>query len=272
MANIQLYQASQNRELSTALLGLEEALERAAAANVAQAGDGFTDLEKRSMLLVEKLHLINGMDLAAVLLRGKMIKEIRAESAWANHPSGYSTLEEMAAAQGISISELSNTIDLTESIFPYIENQLGLPVAQLWEQIGKSNFRDLVPILKAIIGGTENSRESVAASVNNLYNDIAATAASAGRAMSNDEIRREAIGQLLEAGQLPNRELRQRIRPDRTSSIQASLIRYRGRTVLLAEIDEDQRTLVSRRLHGYMDLQEFHDPNDVPLLQQITRR
>lgn len=44
--------------------------------NVALLGEEFTEAEKEAMVTIEELKLINGMDLAAVLLRGKILRRI----------------------------------------------------------------------------------------------------------------------------------------------------------------------------------------------------
>ena len=51
---------SSSSQLSTALLGIENSLLRAAEANVAQMGEGFTDAEREAMTTIEELKLING--------------------------------------------------------------------------------------------------------------------------------------------------------------------------------------------------------------------
>ena len=68
---------SENATLSNALLNLEGSLEAAARQNLnavlEQAGqtlDIYTGTEQLAMVATEKLRLINGMDLAAIMLRG----------------------------------------------------------------------------------------------------------------------------------------------------------------------------------------------------------
>lgn len=171
------YAPSLNSILATALTGLEAQLQRAAECNIramANDGDGFTQAELRAMKTIEELKLVNGLDLAAVLLRGKLIRQIEEEALWTIHPERYDTFEQMARAQGISPSELSNVRDLCFTIFPYFEETLGVPVAQIWENIGKSNMRELVPVLKSIITGQPSNSASVNRSVDRILDEVVA--------------------------------------------------------------------------------------------------
>lgn len=99
---VTVYHPSQNTQLSTAFMGLRQQLHAAAEANVALAGDGFTAAEKEAMIAVEELKLINGVDLAALLLRYDKIRDIRDRALWTSHPEGFATLEQMARSCGIS--------------------------------------------------------------------------------------------------------------------------------------------------------------------------
>src|SRR5512142_917797 len=173
---------SENAALSNALLNLEGSLEEAARQNLnavlQQNGtslDAYTGTEVLAMVATEKLRLINGMDLAAIMLRGKLIQQIETQALHTVHPNHYETLEALAEDQGISLSELSDIRMMTQVVFPYIENTLGVPVAQIWETIGKTKFRTLVPVLRAIITGEEPGRGSARDNYNRIMEDTAAT-------------------------------------------------------------------------------------------------
>ncbi len=252
---IETYTPSSSLQLSTALLGIESALERAALANVALAGEGFTEAEKEAMTTIEELKLINGMDLAAVLLRGKLLRRIEERSMWSYHPARYGTLQEMAQDQGISVSNLSNIRDLNFVIFPWMTEH-GLSIPEKWEQIGMSNFRELIPVLKSIITSEASGSASVRQSVENILNDTAATLqATREGEVSDEEIRDAAIEELLTAGELMrNRDLRARIRPERTPSVNMdSFLSRDGTRFILAEVTEDQWTMIQRRLGAHID-------------------
>jgi hypothetical protein len=252
-------QISTNGQMSNSLIGLNEQFERAARQNVQQylseVGDtaAFTNTEKHAMVKLEQLKLIGDLTLAEILLRGQVIAEIESHGLWNTHPMGFGSMEEAAEAQGISQSEYSNIRDLCETIFPYLANN-GYNIADLWESIGKSKFRELIPLLKRAITGEESRSERVEQIFDNEMNDIFATARATGEHITEETARGVLIDQLVEAGQLPVRELRQRIRPERTPSMAAYRLPYRNnRSVYIVVADADQQELLNRRLQGYID-------------------
>ena len=286
---IERFQPSQNTALANSLMGIETALSNAAQANVDQAIQGaeYTEMEIRSMKTIEELKLVNGMDLAAILLRGKLLKQIEDEALYSFHPNQYTTLQDMAREQGISLSELSNVRDLCFVVFPYMEEQLGMNVALTFENIGKSNMRELVPVIKAIISG-EETRGTVQVAVERILNDTAATARAEAMANGDDEeipdeeIRRQAISNILTAGeQMTNAELRRHVRRERTPGIDTTIIRNGGRRFVLAAMDEDQYTMFQRRMGTYMEPTEIALPDDprqrrteaarIPIVRDINR-
>ena len=269
---VTIYQPSQNTQLSTAFMGLRQQLHAAAEANVALAGDGFTANEKEAMIAVEELKLIHGVDLAALLLRYDKIRDIRDRALWTSHPEGFDTLEQMARSCGISISELSDTIVLCEVIFPYLQNNLGAAIAQVWEEVGKSNFRDLIPHLRAIITGEPSGSASVNTAVDRIMGDTAATLQAAGLDAEDETVRHNAVEELIEAGGLPNRELRERIRPDRTAPVAPAVITREGNRVLVMSVTDDQWTMLQRRLNGYMDPLTVNLPADRTMRQRELMR
>jgi len=267
--------ASPNLALNTALMGMEDHLRRAAQANVDAAGEGFTDMERHAMLVTEELKLVNGMDLAALYLRYKLIKQIINEALHTIHPNHdeYPTYNALANSCGICPSELSNIIDLCETIFPYLENRLGLSIPVLWEEIGKSSFRELTAVLKAIIGGDAAvTSENVRAAAHQAMDSVAATAAVAGQEMDDDQIRETAVRNLLEVGQLPVREIRTHLRPDRTPSVQATIVNASGAKYFMAEVSDDQLTMINRLLTGHMDVTPIELPQDRRMRQLEATR
>ena len=251
---ISVFTPSTSMTMNDALNGLRRQLELAAYAAVEAAGDGFTAVEREAMAKIEQLKLINNLDLAAVLMRGELLHEIEERALWSVHPGQYGSLQEMARMQGISLSELSNTRDLCDVIFPYMENVLGISVPQVWEEIGKSNFRELVPVLKSLISGEEPATASTRGALNALLDNAAASASVAGQELTDEELRRTVIEGLVHDGQvMTNRELRTRLRPERTEPIQPTVLRQNGTRILLVEVTEEQWTALQRRLSTFMD-------------------
>jgi len=250
---------STNGVLSNQLLGLNERLEQAARRNVRQwmeanPHQSFTITEKRAMVKMEQLKLAGDLTLAEIILRGDIIREIESHGLWSSHPMGFSSMEEAASAQGISSSEYSNIRDLTDTIFPFLTD-MGYNIAELWEDIGKSKFRELVPILKRIITDEPSSSRRVEQLFVSKLDNIFATASAEGNHINEDQARHTLIDQLLEAGTLPVLELRQRIRPERTLSMSAyQLPAHNNNHIVMMVIDTDQIQNLSRRLNGFINL------------------
>jgi hypothetical protein len=265
------FQPSQDLTLASSLMGIEGALAAAAHRNVAtQLGDtaDYTQMEMRSMETIEELKLVNGMDLAAILLRGQLLRRIEDEALWTFHPNQYTTLEAMAREQGISVSELSNVRDLCFVIFPYMEQTLGLNVAQTFENIGKSNMRELVPVLKAVITG-EIARGSVQASVDHFLDEAAVNEVTDAAAHNRpadrtpENLRRHAAENLINRGEtMPNVVLRGELRPERTANIEPTIVRSQGRRIVLATMTDDQYLMFQRKMGSYMDAVEVNLPDD----------
>lgn len=273
-----LIRVSENAALSNTLLNLEASLEEAARQNINHVlGENgaelssYTGTEILAMVATEKLRLINGMDLAAIMLRGKLIAQIETQALHTVHPNHYETLEALAEDQGISLSELSDIRMMVQVVFPYIENTLGIPVAQIWETIGKTKFRTLVPVLRAIITGEEPGRGSTRDNYRRIMDDTAASmAVASGERPEDSEVRSQAVQDLLVAGQqMSARELQNHIRDGAvTPAIQPTIISAPdGRRFLLAEIDDDQLLVVRRKMGAHMS-----DPDNVNLPQDTRRR
>jgi len=271
--------------LAVALTGLSEQIKRATEAAFAQSADWdeYSETEKRSMVLIGALKNVNGVDLMALELRFSYLQEIERTNALTAHPEHYSTLGEMAAQQGISVAELSKIKDLCGIVFPYIQDTLGLNVAQLWENTGKSKMFEILPVLKCLITGEPSETGTVNSSVDRFIEDATATDLAAGidvveddalvvndRQISRRGIRQQIVeGLLQDAEQMPTRELRERARPDRTPSIQALVINRAGRKVVVTDMDPGQFEMLTRRLSGHMDVQQVDLPEDRRMRQEI---
>lgn len=256
------YTPSNSPVLASQVVQLEDAINEAARMNVLAAVDGgdYTETEVQSMVLIQALKEINGLDLAAVLLRAKKLHEIAETNAMTNHPGRYGSIREMARDQGISPTELQHTLDMVEVIFPYLNNVLGMDIATMWEELGKSNMKELIPTLKAIITGEPSGSARVNNGVEMLFDDIAASlAVQAGEDTEDfepdtDAVRQLAVDQLLQEGQLmTNRELRNRLRPTPVPNIEPYVIPTNGGYLMVAELNEDQWSLVNRRLDHQME-------------------
>jgi hypothetical protein len=267
--------------MSTQLASLNDQFEQAARQNVQTfivqnpGMSSFTSTEKHAMIKMEQLKLIGDLTLAEILLRGQVIHEIESMGLWSTHPMGFNSMEDAAEAQGISKSEYSNIRDLCDVIFPYLA-QAGYIIADLWETIGKSNFRELVPILKRTITDEVSRSARVEAIFTNEMNDIVASAQAMGEVITDQDARKILVDQLIEAGQLPVRELRQRIRPERIPGLEAYQLSYDGNlSILMVVADDDQSQLLQSRLRGHIDIvnltqdQARHTPAICELVRNI---
>ena len=255
---------SSNALMANFLLDTEARSEQAARQNLMTlleshgiSPDAYTTPQLRAMVKLEQLKLVGDLELEAILLRGRIIQQIENEGLWSIHPNQYASMQEAAVANGLSLSEYHDIRLLYNIVFPYLTQTLGLNLPQAWEEVGKSNFRDLTPVLVRIITGHSSSSRHVEETSERLLNDIAATYQAAGQDVTEEEIQMEAVGQLIERGQLPNRELRQVLRPDRTPSFPSYIteIVHEGQTrkLVISLVDEDQLTVFRRRLGTYTD-------------------
>jgi hypothetical protein len=229
----------------------------------------FTAVEREAMITVHSLKMVNGLDLVTVLLRGEFVRKIQTEGLLTVHPGQYVNLQDMAENQGISKSELSDTIALCDVIFPYIETVLQQSVAVMWEDIGKSKFRELVPLLRAVILGEEPASTQLRLTVERLREETVNTFAEMGRTHVPDaEITRAMVDTALSMGAtFTVTNMRQALRPERTEPINVNVISFEGRRFILAELDEDQLTLFHRKMGSYADVLQIPLPND-----EATRR
>jgi hypothetical protein len=248
---------------------LWSSLEKTAAQNIQASSkaqnvplEGFSAVEIRSLLYTEMLSLSKGLGFAELMVQGRILQTMERESLHSVHPGGYTTLEELAQDQGISISDLSQIRDLTGTIFPWVKDKLKREPESLWTDIGKSKLRELVPILKRTISG-EVARGTVESSYQAVANDVVATFRSSHPdrpVPEGDALKKLVVSQLLESGaSMTNANLRQTIRPDRTPSLEPVIIRRftnghaDSKLFVVLEVTDDQMTMLERRLHGHWD-------------------
>ena len=236
---------SGNNSLASARGSFRAQLETAAEGNTAYlAEEGYTPLEIRAVQKVEQMRLLGGFELLTLLERGQLMNEIEQEGLVTVYPGEYRRLEDIAQSIGISKSEYSDTRALCDVIFPWLEAHTERSLAEWWEEIGKSKFRELVPILRGLIEGEsarnhETVNEAIRAQLDNAMAGILTETAQAARrelvadeivtlqqeAADNGSLQRRAILNVLEFGTLPVREMRQRVRPNRTPNIIGTLLR-----------------------------------------------
>lgn len=280
-----------NEALSLARRSFRQQLDAAAEQNVADlAVQGYTPLEIRAVQKVEQLRLLGGFELVTLLERGALFQEIEREGLVGVYPGEATTLEEIVQEIGISKSEYSDTRGLCEVVFPWLEENTDQSLQEWWESIGKSKFRELLPVLRGLIEG-ESARnhdtvnEAIQAQLENAMEGILAEAATtAGGELSEEQIaliqqaardngtvQQRAILNVLEFGSLPVREMRQQVRPNRTPNIFATILRGNPSFAVL-RMSPEQLEMFERLMGTHVDaaiLMGNDYPDHVRLLSQI---
>ena len=300
-------QLSDNTQLAGVLGGFVGAIDAAAEANIARQIEEehieVTALERRSMVRVEAFKQVSGLDLTALMMRAYYLRIIQEENLLTIHPSGaYSTLGSMASANGCSVTEMTFILDAVNIIFPYLAENLGLSIWDVWAGIGKSKLKELTPILKAMITGEASDTATTAAAVQRLLQEtfdgmeVSELYSTQFEMMADERIpneerqeiqnnlRQEAVRITVEhlvdvARDLPNEELRRHLRPG-TEAIEFYEINYEGRRLVAAEMDEGQLTMLRNRLRERVSVNSLTFPDDpqarqaeamrVPFLRRIA--
>ena len=271
-----LAQPADSRTLSLALRTLSDTVFQAAEENINQAladadPNAYSQIERRAMIAAEALRLTNGMDLAAILTRGDIIRQIEREGLTGVHPNGYADLTALAAQQGINLTELSNTRALCEIVFPYITEVLQQPIAEVWTSVGKSGMIEILPALRSLITGENASHTSVRNAVTRMLDEAAAALIANGDIDQDDlnaeedserfqgtaaRVRRQAVQSLLVAGStMTTRELRQTVRPTRTPPSAAATLQIadEGWYVVIKPEGRDQYDAIMRALGSHVN-------------------
>jgi hypothetical protein len=252
---------STSLSLSTYLFDFESQSERAARQNLEAAMSTagldqttYTEPEIYAMVKLEQLKLIGDLSLAEVLLRGKIIKEIEEQALWSIHPNRYPNMQEAAKSQGISVSEYSNIRDLYNVVFPYLTDTLGMNLALVWEEVGKSNLRELTPYLVSAITGDPSLSINVGRVIDQMMDDLAASTPPGEVTIPDNEARQEVVRQLMDTGRLTNREVRRRIRNVATHDIPVYVLEIPQlqipQKMIISLVDDHEYDLVQRRLRG----------------------
>jgi len=283
------YQLSDNTDLAGTLGGIQAAVFQAATvqvdAQIAEQGLQVTPLERKSMIAVEGFRQVSGLDLAAVLMRAKILHTIQEQHLLTIHPAGYQNLQEMAAENGCSVSDMSATLDMVNILFPYVQNVLEIPLYAFWSTLGKSKIKEMLPVLKAMITNQNADTATTRQAVERILQDTQAGMANADAfrndfAVVNDqqapeeeraqarehiaqEARRMAILHLIElGGQLPVMELRRHMRPQRTQPIQFNYTQDGEQNIVFAELSPEQMDMLRHKMGERLDLTPIEMPDD----------
>jgi hypothetical protein len=220
--------------------GLIKTIEEQAKANLAQ-WEGLTQTQQQAVFLGECLRQVNGVDFVALNLRAHYLRKIFMSNAVANHPGVENgDMKQFLKEVGMSPVEVSRIADWWNCVFPWVETNLGVSPAEFYMNIGSSLW-DILPVFKALAtGDTDGLKRSVKETMERLMGDVVATAAQAGEQLEETQIRRQAIENLVQnATNLPNRELRQLLRPG-GDDIYGTYVKKGNGGVFLAKVTDDQ--------------------------------
>lgn len=282
------FQPAENQVLAGTFGGIRGAIEVAAQGNIdamiEESGSEFANVEIEAMVAVESLKQVNGLDLTAVLLRAHYIRTIQDRNLLANHPAEYTSIDHMARDNGMSSTDLFVTLDMVNIIFPYVQDELGMPVPLFWNNLGKSKIKEILPVLKAIITGEEPSRASTREAAERFMNDVTEIERTADPGVFdhietyeedaperlvleenlNERIRQVAAERLIEQGELaPNvRELRATLRPNPTEALSFLIVDTDEGKILITSISEDQMQVLTSRMDTRADFTVWRPPNN----------
>jgi len=212
----------------------------------------FDQGEKMAMVEFEMLSLTRHYDLMSIAIRSEILQRIDNKNLWSVLPGNYNSLEEAIQEKGhISKSEYSNIVDLTNIVFPFVRDVLKRSVVEFWDSYGKSNIREIIPYLKAIITKASSSSNRVNSLVETIYEEVDGYLPDNVDAVSRTVA---AVNLLLSKAEGTNRTLRQELRAENTPPITAYTYNN-GKYYITASMDEDQWLLLQRLSKEHIDFQ-----------------
>ena len=103
------------------------------------ASNAYTGPEIYAMQVYHLLEAINGIDLASVILRGKLLREIEDRELWRVPRATSAARPRRSSSQGkLSATQQNFVKGMRDIVFPYVRERLGMSVVEFWAQVGKS--------------------------------------------------------------------------------------------------------------------------------------
>ncbi|WP_119071580.1 hypothetical protein [Aggregatilinea lenta] len=148
--------------LGGAIAGLEAGIRRQAAIDVleAVASGTMTQTQIKAVYYGAMLNRSRVINFAGFEIMYSLLRTIRDERLAQQHPNDYTTVNgnedrsflRMAEEEaGVSNSVASDLMILGDIILPYVEEELGVARAEIWERISTTNLRAMTPILRLLI-------------------------------------------------------------------------------------------------------------------------
>lgn len=238
--------------LGTFLSYLDMKSEEAARASVDGVASGLSEAELGAVVKEQQLRVLQATGLEVDLVTGGVLAEIGATGAYAVHPNGYRGIHEMAEAAGISASERSDLMALSQTIFPWIENTLGQDPRAIWQRVGKAKFRRIVPLLRSLIEPAYDGTDRVRQQINKVREERGAT----------DD--KGLVGDILDMAEEHSvRNLDLALRPGDREPFILYATQRNGRVMITGTITEDDLELMQRKLHQFATVYIKREPIDI---------
>jgi hypothetical protein len=207
--------------------------------NIGNLTDGghFTRPEVLAMTEFEKLRLLGDYDLLGVMLKGESITKIEKMELHNVLPASYtSPYEAIEIEVGLSRSEQSNIKDINNHIIPYVKERENVSIAEFW-QTKKSNLREIVPYLKAMITSEKSAIDSVNEGVDRFVEEVK----DVDPTVDDEEATEVAIDNLIDtAKNETNKGLRSILRPNDIPPIPAIVFRNGVEIYIVGKATEEQ--------------------------------
>ncbi len=210
------------------------------------------------MQVFSMLEAINGLDLASVILRGKLLREIEDRELWHIVPGNFSSPTEAIQQRGkLSATQQNFVKGMRDIVFPYVRERLGMSVVEFWAQVGESQAKEILPILKAII----TDKASLSGRVNE----------NAAKLLDQfDDDKQAAIEHLIDlAGNNTVLEVRKAL--GSTAQIDMLVLHKNGASFILAEVTHDQLAMLARIGSNHIDFTHSQWTEDVSHIIQVKR-
>ena len=217
-----------------------------------------TDSAKFAIVRLEQLKITRGDTIEEIHLRRRLFREIETHSLWTEHPNEFESMIAAIEAQGVSQSEYSNICDLCDIIFPYLENN-DHNIQRLWENIGKSKFRELTPFLKRAINNEPSRSYRVEQIFQNEIKKVTSTHHAQEHPITEEETRQMLIEHFLDLGHLSVREFRKHLHPEQRPAPKAYQVPLSDtRMGLFILADQDEFENLRRRLPSSLEVIEVN--------------
>jgi hypothetical protein len=229
---------------------IEEKLDRMAKENL-RLNPAYTWPEKAAIIAMEKLRLSQDLIIVPTIVQMNVADQV--ERLWTAKPGAYAGLKEAVETETtMSYSEFHNLLDLKRKILPYLDEQ-GVDALEFFQNYRKSNIREIIPYLKSVITGKASEKESVNAVLSRLREKVEDLPG----VNSEDDIKGAIVNDILANAVGTNRMLRKSLRPDDTEDvIFLTGPGANGRRFIIAEVSEDQFTMLNRVFGKHADFIE----------------